>query len=401
MTTLPRPGPLDTLDGPGTELDLLWDQMADVVEATEAVANAAMPNTASAAGELIAGAPEKTMPVDADAIGLADSEASNVLKKFSWSALKTALQSVFATLSGKSGGQTLIGGTAASETLTLRSTAHSTKGNIILGTLSAYDEATARLGIGTTAPSARVHAVSTTEQLRLGYDDANYATAMVSSAGVVSMTATGGQWTYKAKTSSATLGPELITNGGFTSDLSGWTDSGSSWSWSAGTALHTAGSASALTQNVAVTNGSTYQIEFTITGRTAGSISIALGAVSAIDWGVTAGFTSSAKRTLIAGASGSVALVVTPTSDFNGSLDTVTLKLVTLGSVTPAIVLLDSDGSVSMETRSTTSALQSIAVGVNAQRSLTTGSSDTAIGVSAPYSLTTGSSDTAIVVKSQ
>ena len=123
MTTLPRPGPLDTLDGPGTELDLLWDQMADVVEATEAVANAAMPNTATAAGALIADATAKTTPVDADAIGLADSEASNVLKKFSWSALKTALQSVFATLSGKSGGQTLIGGTAASETLTLRSTA--------------------------------------------------------------------------------------------------------------------------------------------------------------------------------------------------------------------------------------------------------------------------------------
>ena len=38
MTPLPRPGPTDTLDGPGTELDLLWDQMADVVEATEAVA---------------------------------------------------------------------------------------------------------------------------------------------------------------------------------------------------------------------------------------------------------------------------------------------------------------------------------------------------------------------------
>jgi hypothetical protein len=54
---------------------------------------------------------------------LSDSAAGGVLKKLSWSSIKTALQSVFATLAGVVGGQTLTGGTAASETLTLRSTA--------------------------------------------------------------------------------------------------------------------------------------------------------------------------------------------------------------------------------------------------------------------------------------
>ena len=55
----------------------------------------------------------------------------------------------FALLAGRAGGQTLIGGTAASETLTLQSTSHGTKGKILFGT-SAYDEVNNRLGIGTT-----------------------------------------------------------------------------------------------------------------------------------------------------------------------------------------------------------------------------------------------------------
>jgi hypothetical protein len=57
---------------------------------------------------------------------------------------------------GVSGGQSVVGGTAASNNLTLSSTSHSTKGKIIFG-LSAYDEATSRLGIGTTTPSESLH----------------------------------------------------------------------------------------------------------------------------------------------------------------------------------------------------------------------------------------------------
>lgn len=57
----------------------------------------------------------------------------------------------YALLAGRSGGQTLVGGTASGEDLTLQSTAHATKGSISFGT-SAYDEANNRLGIGTTTP---------------------------------------------------------------------------------------------------------------------------------------------------------------------------------------------------------------------------------------------------------
>lgn len=57
----------------------------------------------------------------------------------------------YALLAGRSGGQTLIGGTASGDDITLQSTSNATKGSILFGT-SAYDEANERLGIGTASP---------------------------------------------------------------------------------------------------------------------------------------------------------------------------------------------------------------------------------------------------------
>jgi len=73
---------------------------------------------------------------------------------------------------GISGGQTLIGGTASSESLTITSTAHATKGLILFGT-STYDEANNRLGIGTTAPLARldIKSVGTSADFALRIQD--------------------------------------------------------------------------------------------------------------------------------------------------------------------------------------------------------------------------------------
>jgi len=60
---------------------------------------------------------------------------------------------------GISGGQTAYGGIAASENLTLGSTAHATKGKIFFGASSAYDEVNDRLGIGTTSPTQELDIV--------------------------------------------------------------------------------------------------------------------------------------------------------------------------------------------------------------------------------------------------
>lgn len=56
---------------------------------------------------------------------------------------------------GVSGGQSVIGGTASGNNLTLSSTSNATKGKIVFGT-SAYDEVNNRLGIGNTAPSQKL-----------------------------------------------------------------------------------------------------------------------------------------------------------------------------------------------------------------------------------------------------
>lgn len=67
----------------------------------------------------------------------------------------------YALLAGRSGGQTLIGGTAASNGLTIKSTSNATKGKVIFGNAgtTAYDEVNERFGIGTASPSTALHVV--------------------------------------------------------------------------------------------------------------------------------------------------------------------------------------------------------------------------------------------------
>lgn len=61
-------------------------------------------------GAAIAGATEKTIPVDADVFPLADSAASNVLKKVTWANIKATLKTYFDTLYAKlAGGNTFTG----------------------------------------------------------------------------------------------------------------------------------------------------------------------------------------------------------------------------------------------------------------------------------------------------
>lgn len=63
--------------------------------------------------------------------------------------------SQYALLAGRGGGQTINGSAVASGNLTLSSTANETKGKILLGADSAYDEVNDRLGIGQPTPTAK------------------------------------------------------------------------------------------------------------------------------------------------------------------------------------------------------------------------------------------------------
>jgi hypothetical protein len=64
----------------------------------------------------------------------------------------------YTLLAGRSGGQTLIGGTASGNSLTLRSTSNATRGKVIFGNAgtTAYDEVNERFGIGTASPTAEL-----------------------------------------------------------------------------------------------------------------------------------------------------------------------------------------------------------------------------------------------------
>ena len=88
---------------------------------SDGAAHPSLAPTTTTIGALINGATSKTTPVDADQIGLMDSAASNVLKKLSWSNIKTALGSAFVQLSGGAGTQNLLGklGIGISPTATL------------------------------------------------------------------------------------------------------------------------------------------------------------------------------------------------------------------------------------------------------------------------------------------
>ena len=61
----------------------------------------------------------------------------------------------YALLAGRSGGQTLKGGTGSGDDLTLSSTDHATKGSIFFGANAVYNETDGALGIGHTSPTAR------------------------------------------------------------------------------------------------------------------------------------------------------------------------------------------------------------------------------------------------------
>jgi len=208
--------------------------------------------------------------------------------------------------------------------------------------------------------------------------------------------ATGANYIGTSAGTTATLGSELLTNGTFDSDLTGWTisDTGAGWSYAAGTAEHGTGNVETLSQNISVTNGTTYQVEFDVSGRTAGTFTVSIGAVSLINSGSGTTFTSTSDRTLVASGTGSQALTITPTSDFDGAIDNVTVRAIT-ATITPVLALTDSSNNAVVEVRGDTS-LYNLGIGTYSLYSNTTGSSNAAIGSSSLRSNTTGGSNAAI-----
>ncbi len=111
--------------------------------------------------------------------------------------------------------------------------------------------------------------------------------------------------------------PDLMINGGFDTDTT-WVK-GTGWTIAAGLATHAAGNASDLTQPISVTDGKTYRYCITVSGQTAGSVSVALQGSSTV-----AGSAHSGNDTFfgaLLAVSGQDTLAIQATSDFDGSVD--------------------------------------------------------------------------------
>ena len=174
------------------------------------------------------------------------------------------------------------------------------------------------------------------------------------------------------------------------SELAGVTGTGTNWALASGATnlnvggyIHTVGSTTALTTSLAAVNGTYYQITYTITGRTAGSITIAYGGTS------TAGITATGNTGPLASSTG--VLTITPTTDFDG---TIVLSIKSIGTSSASSTFANSSGTSNIEVRA--SDTSNTFIGFNSGRRNTTGNGNTFIGLSAGQVNTTGVANTYI-----
>jgi hypothetical protein len=148
---------LATADGAGSGLDAdLLDGLSSAAFATAVHAHAGEDITS---GTVADARIASTITRDSEVFGIvlaADGSGSGLDADL----LDGNSSAAFPLLAGRAGGQSLTGGTGASETLTLLSTSHGTKGKVILGAggTTAYDSVNDRLGVGTATPLAKIHA---------------------------------------------------------------------------------------------------------------------------------------------------------------------------------------------------------------------------------------------------
>lgn len=181
-----------------------------------------------------------------------------------------------------------------------------------------------------------------------------------------------------ASSDTAPLGAELAA---VTGTGTNWTLAGTNLN--VGGYTHTVGSVVPLTTALAAVNGTYYQIAYTITGRTAGTITIAYGGTST---------TVSATGATGPLASSTAVLTITPTTDFDG---TVVLSIKTISASAPSSTFSTSASTSNIEVRASTSANNTF-IGLQTGRRNTTGTSNTFIGVIAGRENSTGTENTFI-----
>jgi len=129
----------------------------------------------------------------------------------------------------------------------------------------------------------------------------------------------------------SSLGTEKLTNGTFTGSATGWTV-GSGWAYSANTVVKNADGTAALSQSSAsmatpLVAGETYLLSYTLSNRTAGSVTPSVGGVTL----ATQISNATHKNTFVATSTADLAF--TPSSTARFTIDNISLKKITGGDV--------------------------------------------------------------------
>jgi hypothetical protein len=242
-----------------------------------------------------------------------------------------------------------------------------------LGLKSALD---AKIGVGTTNTVSKFSAGQLVDS---NISDTG-SSIVLGVAGASNTTQINGLTTIKGTVASDTapLGAELLT----TASGTNWTGTG----WATGY-THTAGSTAVLTGVDAIANATYYQTVITITGRTAGTVTVTFGGYSS--GAISSSLTVGPLTTSTAG------LVVTPTNDFDG---TVRISIKSIGISSANISFIRSNGIMGLEIRVPITTENAV-FGGNSGLRLTTGNRVSLFGSEAGRNITTGSNSVLVGVK--
>jgi hypothetical protein len=131
---------------------------------------------------------------------------------------------------------------------------------------------------------------------------------------------------------------ERITNGGFTSSASGWTLP-TGWTYSSNSVSHSSNGTGALTQSVSVVAGERYEVSFTISNLTVGTVVVSLGGVSLGVYSANGTYTA---RIVILATN---AISFAPSNTARLTIDNVSAKLLTGGTIQSGNLLVQGSGS--------------------------------------------------------
>lgn len=134
---------------------------------------------------------------------------------------------------------------------------------------------------------------------------------------------------------------EMVSNGAFTGGSTGWT-LGSGWAYGTNAVAHTAGVAVA-SQSLSVVLGRSYRLSFDLT-RSAGDLTVTMTNTT----GTSGALILTAVGTeviFVATATGAAVLTFTPSTDFAGTIDNVSVKCTTIYSADIGLIPLTQYGT--------------------------------------------------------